>query len=211
MISCRNLQTFPFTRPDLDIPVLLWTETLLNSVLAGAWHWMNQKLTTNSNHSKVFKGNTFACWNFQGCFFCVSQSSLLLISNICISILLSFDWVLIFSGKIQGQQALEVDSSFHCGQMQPKIQPVYSNSIKIWPGRTTTAEHLRIQRLVRHPRAATNLVAFLASYLRYLRSTCLMTLNITNRIRVFLASGWQSLSLQEHNFLQTATVNTNYH
>jgi len=94
--------------------------------------------------------------------------------------------------------------------MQPKIQEVYSNPMKIRPGRTITAEHLCPPCLVALARAATNLVTFLASYLRYLRSTDLTTLSTTDCVSVSLASRWQSYSLQEHNFLQAATVNSNY-
>lgn len=44
MISHRNLQPLPFTRPAFDIPFLSWTETLLNSELDSDCQWMKHQL-----------------------------------------------------------------------------------------------------------------------------------------------------------------------
>lgn len=128
---------------------------------------MNQKLTTKSNHPRDFKGKTFAFWDLQGFLFYMLQSFAPHQQH-QLSVLLSF-WLLIFPLKIQFQQAMEMGSSLPCGQQQPKIEEAYSNSIKIWPGRTTTAKYICTQRLVGLARAATNSIAFLASHTRYFK------------------------------------------
>lgn len=123
-ILCRNLHPLLFTRPDLHIP-LLWTETLGNSVLVSDWHWMNQKLPTASIQS-------FQKENI--CLLRPLRMSLLhIIVTFCSSSVISTSqyysicsWVLIFPGKIQFQQALEIDFSFPCGDAAQDPE-VYSN------------------------------------------------------------------------------------